>query len=177
MEILKRAKLFWREVHRTSRGPLTEACESINTSGLARCAVFSPAFALLCACLPPQSVSDGGRKGGRKVWFGLVRGSSPGQFGYFRVILPPHTARTLVLVPAEAVVRGLFNLPTDSQPLFSPRGISRPNCGSRPTPGPASYLRAPSSEVKVFNLFLYAQYLLYVCNLFIYMHMHVCQII
>ena len=109
--------------------------------------------------------------------FGLVRGSSPGQFGYFRVILPPHTARTLVLVPAEAVVRGLFNLPTDSQPLFSPRGISRPNCGSRPTPGPASYLRAPSSEVKVFNLFLYAQYLLYVCNLFIYMHMHVCQII
>ena len=48
----------------------------------------------------------------------------------------------------------------------------RANCGSRPTSGPASYVRAPSSEVKVCNLFfyIYAQYLLYVCNLFIWMY-------
>ena len=58
MEILKRAKLFWREVHRTSRGPLTEACESINTSGLVRSAVQLSSASAVClsaclsACLP-----------------------------------------------------------------------------------------------------------------------------
>ena len=57
------------------------------------------------------------------------------------------------------------------------------NCGSRPTSGPASYVRAPSSEVKVCNLFfIYAQYLLYVCNLFIWMYVksfsfgHLCSL-